>query len=121
MDATDSPAVITGNAGLEALLRKLQPLLDSGRLDNVVDLLSLSADLVDLLDAAMIEKLAGLFEEATALSWNLGNALRMASAQTRNEPTPPSLYGLLLLLRDPHTRRGLALVLRVLNVIGRQD
>ncbi|KJK14985.1 DUF1641 domain-containing protein [Pseudomonas sp. NPDC087612] len=120
MDAIDSPAVVSANPGLDALVRKLQPLLDSGRLDNVVDLLSLSADLVDLLDAAMVEKLSGLFEEATALSWNLGNALRMASAQTRNQPTP-SLYGLLLLLRDPHTRRGLALVLRVLNVIGRQD
>ncbi|AZE64789.1 MULTISPECIES: DUF1641 domain-containing protein [Pseudomonas] len=108
------------NAGLEALLTKLQPLLDSGRMDNVVDVLALVSDLVDMLDGAMVEKLALLFEQATAVSWNVGNAARMATAQTQAEETPPSLYGLLSLLREPDTRRGVALVLRTLNVLGRQ-
>ncbi|MFP3548163.1 DUF1641 domain-containing protein, partial [Rhizobium sp. SIMBA_035] len=63
-------------------MKKLQPLLDSARLDNMVDLLSLLCDLIDMLDQAMIEKLAQQFEEATAASWILGNALRMAKAET---------------------------------------
>jgi uncharacterized protein YjgD (DUF1641 family) len=108
------------NVGLDALLSKLQPLLDGGRMDNIVDLLAFVSDLVDLLDSAMVEKLAGLFEEATAVSWSLGNALRMAKAETTAQATPPNLYGLLSLLREPDTRRGAALVLRTLNVIGRQ-
>ncbi|OLF55516.1 DUF1641 domain-containing protein [Pseudomonas chlororaphis] len=107
------------NAGLDALLEKLQPLLDSGRLDNVVDLLSLLSDLVDLLDPPMVEKLARLFEEGTAATWHLGNALRQAKAETMTH-APPSLRDLLALLRNADTRRGVALVLRTLSVIGRQ-
>ncbi|MGH8382253.1 hypothetical protein [Pseudomonas sp.] len=121
MEVTDTLALQGENPGLEAFLNKLQPLLDGGRLDNLVDLASLLCDLVDLLDAAMVEKLSVQFEQATALSWNLGNAIRLAKAQTRKETTPPGLYGLLLLLREPQTRRGFALVLRVLNAIGHQD
>ncbi|MDD1979684.1 DUF1641 domain-containing protein [Pseudomonas tussilaginis] len=121
MEVTDTLAVQGGNPGLEALLDKLQPLLEGGRLDNLVDLASLLSDLVDLLDAAMVEKLSVQFEQATALSWNLGNAIHLAKAQTRKEIEPPNLYGLLSLLRAPHTRRGMALMLRVLNAIGRQE
>ena len=108
------------NPGLEALLGKLQPLLDGGRLDNLVDLLSLISDTVDLLDLATVEKLARLFESTTAVTWSLGNALRMATAETAAEAAPPNLYGLLSLLRKTETRRGVALLLRTLNVIGRQ-
>ncbi|MFI8334661.1 DUF1641 domain-containing protein [Pseudomonas taetrolens] len=108
------------NAGLEALLGKLQPLLDGGRMDNIIDVLALISDLVDLLDPAMVEKLAGLFEEATAASWSLGNALRMAATETRAQEVPPSLYGLLSMLRETDTRRGAALMLKTLNVLGRQ-
>ncbi|AOY02314.1 hypothetical protein BJP62_11275 [Jeongeupia sp. USM3] len=108
------------NAGLEALLNKLQPLLDGGRMDNIVDVLALVSDLVDLLDSALVEKLAGLFEDATAVSWSLGNAVRMAKAETSAEEAPPSLYGLLSLLREADTRRGVALALRTLNAIGKQ-
>lgn len=121
MSVIESPAQQVNNPGLEALLNKLQPLLDGGRLDNLVDLASLLSDLVDLLDAPLVEKLSTQFEEATALSWNLGNAIRQAKAQTREQPTPPSLIGLLALLRDPNTRQGCALVLRVLNALGKQS
>lgn len=114
---TDSP---DHNSGIEALLDKLKPLLDGGRLDNLVDLLSLISDSVDLLDLATVEKIARSFESTTAVTWSLGNALRMATAQTAAEAVPPNLYGLLSLLRKTDTRRGVALVLRTLNVIGRQ-
>lgn len=111
---------LAATPGLEALMKKLQPLLDSARLDNLVDLLSLLCDLIDMLDQAMVEKLAQQFEEATAASWILGNALRMAKAETAAHGTAPSLYGLLSLLLEEDTRRGAALLLRTLNVIGRQ-
>ncbi len=129
MDVTnESPPISTAvnvlspdpNAGLEALLSKLQPLLDGGRMDNIVDVLALISDLVDLLDSALVEKLAGLFESVTAVSWSFGNALRMAKAETTAQEDPPSLFGLLSLLRETDTRRGIALILRTLNVIAKQ-
>lgn len=118
--ANVNPESLEHNSGLEALMGKLQPLLDGGRLDNLVDLMSLLSHAVDLLDLATVEKLARLFEDTTAFTWSLGNALRMATAETAAEAEPPNLYGLLSLLREKDTRRGVALVLRTLNVIGRQ-
>ncbi|AZE47101.1 hypothetical protein C4K04_1411 [Pseudomonas chlororaphis] len=126
MDASaQQPAGLTADAtypnpGLDALLEKLQPLLDGGRLDNIVDLLSLLSDLVDLLDQPMVEKLARLFEEGTAVTWTLGNALRLAKTETAAQTAPPGLFELLSLLRDADTRRGMALVLRTLRVVGKQ-
>lgn len=123
MDAIPSEgaqAVGTPDLAIHQIVQKLQPLLDSGRLDNLVDLLSIGSDMVDLLDCAMVEKLATLFEQTTSVSWELGNAVRMAKSQTQALEHPDSLYGLLTLLREPDTRRGVGLILRTLNVIGRQ-
>lgn len=123
MDAIPSDGTQAGatpDLAIHEIVQKLQPLLDSGRLDNLVDLLSIASDIVDLLDCAMVEKLATLFEQTTSVSWELGNAVRMAKSQTQALEHPDSLYGLLTLLREPDTRRGVGLILRTLNVIGRQ-
>ena len=106
--------------GLDALMAKLQPLIDGGRLDNLVDLLSLISDIIDLLDPAMVEKLARLLENATATTWTLSNAVRMARAEVAAAPEPPGVYALIKLLNEPDTRKGVAVVLKTLNVIGRQ-
>lgn len=97
----------------------MQPLIEGHRLDNLVDLLSLLSDIVDLLDPAMVDKLALLFEQVTSVGWSVGNAVRVARAELLREQ-PPSLKDLLRLLRDADTRRGLVLVLGSLRSLGRQ-
>ena len=104
---------------LQALAVKLQPLIEGHRLDNRVDLLSLLSDIVDLLDPAMVDKLALLFEQVTSVGWSVGNAVRVARAELLLEQSP-SLKDLLRLLRDADTRRGLVLVLGSLRSLGRQ-
>ncbi|ABR83112.1 MULTISPECIES: DUF1641 domain-containing protein [Pseudomonas aeruginosa group] len=104
---------------LQALVGKLQPLIEGRRLDNLVDLLSLLSDLIDLLDPAMVDRLASLFEQATSVGWSVGNAVRVAKAEVLREQ-PPNLKDLLRLLRDADTRRGLALLLGSLRSLGRQ-
>jgi uncharacterized protein YjgD (DUF1641 family) len=102
------------------LMAKLKPLIDGGRMDNLIDLLSLVSDIVDLLDAPMVEKLAQLFEDATVATWTVSNAVRAAKADNAKSEQPPGFYQLLKLLREPDTRRGVGFVLKTLNVIGRQ-
>lgn len=84
----DTPPAAGGNDALAQLADKLQPLADSGRLDNIVDLLALASDLVDLLDAPMVEKLGALSEQATGAAWTLSNAWRAAQAQGLQEARP---------------------------------
>ena len=109
-----------GGPGARALADRLGLLAEAGRLDNIADLLSLASDLVDLLDQSMVEKLALLSEQATSAAWIAANTLRDAHARTLREERPPSLTGLIGLLRDEDTRRGMAVALRALQTLGRQ-
>ncbi|HEJ9096797.1 TPA: hypothetical protein ACOQZT_003819 [Serratia odorifera] len=110
----------TQNEALTALMDKLSPLLASGRLDNVVDLLSLLSDLTDIADNALVEKLAGLFEDLTALGWEGGMALKMAHSELQRDAPTASLRALYGVLRQPDTLLGLMLVLRTLQIIGQR-
>ena len=65
-------------------------------------------------------KLALLSEQATSAAWIAANTLRDAHARTLREERPPSLTGLIGLLRDEDTRRGMAVALRALQTLGRQ-
>lgn len=110
----------TQNEALTALMDKLSPLLASGRLDNVVDLLSLLSDLTDIADNALVEKLAGLFEDLTALGWEGGMTLKMAHSELQRDAPTASLRALYGVLRQPDTLLGLMLVLRTLQIIGQR-
>ena len=104
------PEEMSATPGFTALMAKLQPLIDGGRLENIVDLLY----------AAMVEKLAQLFESGTAATWTVSNALRMAKAEVSAQSAAPGTLALLKLLNEEDTRKGVAVVLKTLNVIGRQ-
>ena len=105
---------------LAALLAKLQPLLAGGRLDNVVDLLSLLSDLVDIADNALVEKLAGVFEGLVTVGWEGGTALKMAHSELQLNPPAANFRALYALLRQPDTLLGLMLVLRTLQIVGQR-
>ncbi|MGU3776609.1 DUF1641 domain-containing protein [Burkholderia metallica] len=122
LSGADAPPDLAEQAALpdwSPLHAKLQPLVDGGRLDNVVDLLSLVSDLVDFADPALIEKLSKTFEEVVAASATTGGALRIASAEARLRADAPSLRALWSTARDPDTRRGIGIVLRTLQIVGR--
>jgi len=105
---------------LDALLAKLDPLLATGRLDNVVDLLSLLSDITDIADNALVEKLAGVFEDVVAAGWEGGMALKMAHSELQRNTSPANYRSVYALLRQPDTLLGLMLVLRTLQIIGQR-
>lgn len=107
--------------GLAELVGKLEPLLAGRRLNRVVDLLSVVADTVDMSDAYMVEKLAKGFEEGVGAAWAAGNAARMASAQVSQMKEAPTLIGLVRMAREPEVRRGLAFMLAMAGVLGKQQ
>ena len=106
--------------GLQDLINKLEPLIAGGRLNRLVALASIAADLVDLSDAYMIEKMAKAGEELVGGVWSTGNAARMASAQVSDMKETPSMMGLIRMTREPEVRRGLAFLLAFAGVIGKQ-
>ncbi|EKT54067.1 hypothetical protein [Providencia sneebia] len=100
------------------LADKIAPLLQLNRLDNIVDLVSLVSDLVDILDTGTVEKLANSFEDTLSPIWELGTAYNMARMETAYEDKSYNLYSIYSLLKNKETLRGLAVVLRTLQIIG---
>lgn len=107
--------------GLAELLSKLEPLLAGRRLNHVVDMLSAAADMVDMSDAYMVEKLSKAFEDSVGAVWSAGNAARMAAARLEKMQDTPSLLGLLRMANEPDARRGLAFLLSMAAALGRQQ
>mgnify|MGYP003607146636 CR=1 FL=1 len=107
-------------AGIEALITKLAPLLQGERLHNLVDLASALSDVVDMADNAMVQKLARDYENLATAAFNLNGAFRYASAQGAAESEPPTLWQTLRRFnRDADARRGLAVVVALLTLLGR--
>src|SRR5699024_461239 len=76
--------------GLQELMDKVGPLLAGGRFGRIVDLLSVTADVVDMSDAYMVEKLANAFEDVVGAARTTGNAARMARQQVSSMQETPS-------------------------------
>ncbi|MCD2514274.1 DUF1641 domain-containing protein [Comamonas endophytica] len=106
--------------GLAELVARLEPLLAGRRLNNVVDMLSAAADVVDMSDAYMVEKLSKAFEDGMGAAWSVGNAARMAAARMERMEETPSLLGLVRMANAPDVRRGLASLLCMAAALGRQ-
>ncbi|MBG0620921.1 DUF1641 domain-containing protein [Enterobacter roggenkampii] len=104
----------------EQLLKSLAPLMAGNRLNNLVDLLAVVADLLEMADNAMVEKLAGVFDDVVTVGWEGGTALRMAWGEQVNREGDISLRQLFTMLNDPDTRRGIMLLLRVLQITGQR-
>lgn len=107
--------------GMAALVEKLAPLLQSKRFHNLIDLLSAVSDMVDMTDDAMVQKMMKGYEDLTAGAFNLNNMMRYAGAQAGAEEDPPTVWQSLRRLNgDADARRGLAMALAMLGLLGRQ-
>lgn len=111
------PATIEG---IKNLIEKTAPLVQAGRFNNIIDLLSIISDNIQFLDEAALEKTTKVGEEILALGWTAGNAVRMANAQTEALETPPGLFQLISSLNDPDVRRSLHFFIGTMRIIGRQ-
>ena len=111
------PATIEG---IKNLIEKTAPLVQAGRFNNIIDLLSIISDNIQFLDEAALEKTTKVGEEILALGWTAGNAVRMANAQTEALEKPPGLFQLINSLNDPDVRRSLHFFIGTMRIIGRQ-
>lgn len=117
--AAASMADAATQRGVEELMEKITPLIQGKRFHNVVDLLSMTSDVIDMADDAMIQKLMKGYDDAIGGAWTLGNAARYAQNEAGRLPVP-TLIGLAKAVGSPDARRGLHFVILFLSVLGRQ-
>ena len=110
---------------LRDLLRLLKRVLRNGRnleklldqLESLSDLASTVGPLADDAFAKAVDLLSALEEKGV---FAFGRRALQAAEQELDRPLESSLTGLLRQLRDPAVRRGLAMMLAVLRVVGVQ-
>lgn len=120
--STEHPLELSSAAseGLKEVVEKLDPLLAGRRLNRIVDLMSVIADVVDMTDDYMLEKLAKGYEESIGGLWNAGNIVRMASNEVAHMKEVPGLIGLLKEANSPDARRGLMVLITAAKILGKQ-
>lgn len=113
----NDPATVRG---LESLLERISPLLQARRFENVVDVLSALADVVDMADNNMVEKLARDYENVAAGAFKINGVFRHAADQAAAADNPPSLWQMLRRInKDEDARRGLLVFVNMLTLFGR--
>jgi len=101
------------------LEKKVTMLVQTGRIDNLIDLLAVISDNIEMTTAPMVEKMVGTVDNLATAGFITENAVRYAKRETEKNEIP-SLFGMLKLLKDEDTRKGLAFVLNLTKGIGKQ-
>ncbi len=104
---------------MQELEDKFTMLVQTGRIDNLIDLLALVSDNIEMTTAPMVDKLVGSIDNITAGGFAIENSIRYAKRELKKNETP-SLFGLLKLMKDEDTRKGLAFVLHLTKGLGKQ-
>lgn len=94
-------------------------LVQTGRLDNLIDLLAVVSDQIEMTTTPMVEKMVNSIDNMATAGFVTENAVRHAKRENAKNEVP-SVIGLLKLMNDEETRRGLAFMLNLTKGIGKQ-
>lgn len=104
---------------MKKIEEQMAMLVQTGRLNNLVDLLAIVSDYIEITNSATVEKMVSSIDNIITAGFVTENAVRYAKRESTNNETP-SLFGLLKLMKDEETRKGLAFVLNLTKGIGKQ-
>ncbi len=104
---------------MQELEAKMTMLVQTGRIDNLIDLLAVISDNIEMTTEPMVEKMIGTIDNLATAGFMGENAIRYAKREVRKSEIP-SLFGILKLMQDEETRKGLAFVLHLTKALGRQ-
>lgn len=104
---------------MKELEEKVAMLVQTGRIDNLIDLFAVISDNIEITTAPMVHKMMETVDKLGTVGFVTENAMRGAKRETMKNEVP-SLFGMLKLLKDEDTRRGLTFMLNLMKGIGKQ-
>lgn len=110
---------IAKSAEMQLIEDKMIMLVQTGRIDNLIDLLAVLSDNIEMTTQPMVEKMVNTVDNLASVGFVTENAVRFAKRETAKNSVP-SLFGLLKLMKDEEVRRGLAFMLNLTKGIGKQ-
>jgi len=106
-------------AEMQKIEEQMTMLVQTGRIDNLIDLMAVVSDQIEMTTTPMAEKMVKSIDNITTAGFVTENAVRYAMRENNNNKIP-SMFGLLKLMKDDETRRGLAFMLNLTKGIGKQ-
>ena len=110
---------IVKSAEMQKIEDQMVMLVQTGRLDNLIDLLAVVSDQIEMTTTPMVEKMVTSIDNLATAGFITENAVRFAKRESEKNEVP-SLFGLLKLMKDEETRRGLAFMINLTKGIGKQ-
>ncbi len=107
------------SAEMQAIEDKMTMLVQTGRIDNLIDLLAVVSDQIEMTTTPIVEKMVHSIDNIASAGFVTENAVRYAKRESAKNEVP-SLFGMLKLLKDEDTRKGLAFMLNLTKGIGKQ-
>ncbi len=104
---------------MQELEDKMTMLIQTGRIDNLIDLLAVVSDNIEMTTQPMVEKMIGTVDNLTTVGFIVENAVRYAKRENSKD-SKQTLFGLLRLIKDEETLKGLSFMLNLTKGIGRQ-
>lgn len=106
-------------AEMQKIEDQMTMLVQTGRIDNLIDLLSVVSDQIEMTTTPMAEKMVKSLDNITSAGFVTENAVRYAMRENAKNEIP-SLFGILKMMKDDETRKGLAFMLNLTKGIGKQ-
>lgn len=106
-------------AAMQEVEDKMTMLVQTGRLDNLIDVLAVVSDQIEMTTTPIVEKMVHSIDNIASAGFVTENAVRYAKRESAKNEVP-SLFGMLKLLKDEETRKGLAFMLHLTKGIGKQ-
>lgn len=104
---------------MKELEAKMTMLVQTGRIDNLIDLMAVVSDNIEMTTQPMVEKMVGTIDNIATAGFITENAIRYAKRETTKNEVP-GILGLLKLMKDEDTRKGLSFMLNLTKGIGKQ-
>ena len=104
---------------MQELEDKMTMLVQTGRIDNLIDLLADVSDNIEMTTQPMVENMIGTVDNLATAGFIMDNAVRYAKRENAKN-NKQSLLGLLKLMRDEETLKGLSFMLNLTKGIGKQ-
>jgi len=110
---------IKKSAEMQKIEEQMAMLVQTGRMNNLIDLMAVISDNIEMTNSAMVEKAVANIDNMATAAFVTENAVRYAKRENEKNEVP-SLFGLLKLMKDDDTKKGLAFMLNLTKGIGKQ-
>ncbi len=109
----------TKSAEMQKIEDQMTMLVQTGRLDNLIDLLAVVSDQIEMTTQPMVEKMVNTVDGMATVGFVTENAIRYAKRESAKNEVP-GMFGLLKMMKDEEVRRGLGFMLNLTKGIGKQ-